>query len=118
MSGLCRDVLITSRISNYMSRSDSTAQSFTTARLLLYPEKKKNIDVYAYSYYCKCCSIKFSVVPDTSRVLLRCISTILVIFLNLAMFYNRSESPQIKRNLISSIRKLVYKLPHELPNDL
>ena len=35
------------------------------------------------------------------------------------MFKNRSDSPQVKRNLIStSIKKLLYDLPHELPIDL
>ena len=34
------------------------------------------------------------------------------------MFYYRSDYPQVKRNVISSISNLVYELPHELPNDL
>ena len=34
------------------------------------------------------------------------------------MFYYRSDSLQVKRNVISSIANLVYELPHELPNDL
>ena len=29
-----------------------------------------------------------------------------------------SESPQVKRYLMSSITNLVHELPHELPNDL
>ena len=34
------------------------------------------------------------------------------------MFCYRSDSPQVKRNVISSIANLVYELPHELPNEL
>ena len=46
-------------------------------------------------------------------------STVLVIiFWNFAMFYERSESPQVKENLISSITNLIYELPHEFSNDL
>ena len=29
-----------------------------------------------------------------------------------------SESPQVKRYLMSTITNLVHELPHELPNDL
>ena len=39
-------------------------------------------------------------------------------FWNVTMFYHRPDSPQVKRNVISSIANLVYELPHELPNDL
>ena len=46
-------------------------------------------------------------------------STMLVIiFWNFTIFQQRSDSPQVKGNLISSIANSVYKLPHELPNDL
>ena len=46
-------------------------------------------------------------------------STVLVtIFWNFSMFYERSESPQVKENLISSITNLIYELPHEFSNDL
>ena len=46
-------------------------------------------------------------------------STVLVIiFWNFTMFYERSESPQVKENLISSITNLIYELPHEFSNDL
>ena len=34
------------------------------------------------------------------------------------MLQNRSDSPQIKRNVISSIDNLVYELSHDFPNDL
>ena len=34
------------------------------------------------------------------------------------MIYYRPDEPQVKRNVTSSIANLVYKLPHELPNDL
>ena len=34
------------------------------------------------------------------------------------MILYRSDQPQVKRNVISSTENLVYKLPHELPNDL
>ena len=39
-------------------------------------------------------------------------------FWNVAMFKYRPDSPQVKRNVISSIANMVYELPHELPNDL
>ena len=46
-------------------------------------------------------------------------STILVIlFSNFTMCECMCDSPQVKRNVISSIANLVYELPHELPNDL
>ena len=41
-----------------------------------------------------------------------------IIFWNFTIFQYRSDSPQVKRNLTSSIANLVYVLPHELPNDL
>ena len=39
-------------------------------------------------------------------------------FWNVTMFKYRPDSPQVKRNVISSIANMVYELPHELPNDL
>ena len=46
--------------------------------------------------------------------------TILVlIFRNFTTSWlQRSDSPQVKRNVISSIENLVYKLPHKFPNNL
>ena len=45
--------------------------------------------------------------------------TIMVITVwNLTMFQYRSDSRQLKRNVISCIANLVYELPHKLPNDL
>ena len=43
---------------------------------------------------------------------------LLIIFWNFTIFQYRSGSPQVKRNLISSIAHLVYELPYELPNNL
>ena len=43
---------------------------------------------------------------------------LVIIFWNFAIFQYRSDSPQVKRNLITSIANLVYELPHELPNYL
>ena len=43
---------------------------------------------------------------------------LVTIFWNFAIFQYRSDSPQVKRNLTSSTSNLVYKLPHQLPNDL
>ena len=43
---------------------------------------------------------------------------LIIIFWNFTIFWYRSNSPQVKRNLISSIGNLVYELPHELLNDL
>ena len=34
------------------------------------------------------------------------------------LIQHRSEQPQVKRYLISSITNLIHELPHELPNDL
>ena len=46
------------------------------------------------------------------------ISTILlIIFWYFLIIQLRSESPKVKRYLISSITNLVHELPHELPND-
>ena len=41
-----------------------------------------------------------------------------IIFENFAKFQYSFHSPQVKRNLISSIRNFIYKLPHKLLNDL
>ena len=47
------------------------------------------------------------------------LSTVLVIiFWNFIISQYRSDSPQVKRNLISSKTNLVYELPHKLPNSL
>ena len=46
------------------------------------------------------------------------ITILVIIFWNFTIFQYRSNSPQVKGNLISSIANLVYELPHELPNDL
>ena len=40
------------------------------------------------------------------------------IFLNCATFLYRLNSPQLKWYLVSSTKNIVYKLPHELSNDL
>ena len=46
-------------------------------------------------------------------------STILVIIVwNFTIFQYRSDSPQVKQNLMSSIANFVYELLHELPNTL
>ena len=48
-----------------------------------------------------------------------CWSTILVIiFWHFSIIYLRSESPQVKQYLLSSITKLVHEFPHKLPKDL
>ena len=39
-------------------------------------------------------------------------------FWNLTMFYYKSNSIQVKGNLISSIKNMVYELTHEFPNKL
>ena len=43
---------------------------------------------------------------------------LVIIFWNFTIFQYSSHSPQSKPNSISSIAKLVYELPPELPNDL
>ena len=43
---------------------------------------------------------------------------LVIIFCNFTIFQYRSDSPQVKGNLVSSIANLVCELPHELPNDL
>ena len=43
---------------------------------------------------------------------------LIIVFWNFTMFQNRSISIQVKRNLISSITNLVYKLPNQFPSDL
>ena len=40
-----------------------------------------------------------------------------MIFWNFTVFWYRSDSPQVKRNVILSITNLAYQLLHELPND-
>ena len=42
---------------------------------------------------------------------------LIIIFWNFTIFQYRSNSPQVKGTLISSIANLVYELPNELPND-
>ena len=47
------------------------------------------------------------------------VPTILVIILwNFTIFQYRSDSSQVKRNLISIVANFAYELPHELLNDL
>ena len=41
-----------------------------------------------------------------------------IIFRNFATFQKSLDSPQVKQRLISSIKSIVYELPHQLPNDL
>ena len=43
---------------------------------------------------------------------------LVIIFWHFLIIQLTSESPQIKRYLISSIMNLAHELPHELPNDL
>ena len=43
---------------------------------------------------------------------------LVIIFQNFTTFQCRSDSPQVKQNLISGIANLVYELPSKLPNDL
>ena len=43
---------------------------------------------------------------------------LVIIFWNFTMFQNRSDSTQVKLNVISSITNLVGEQYHELPNDL
>ena len=45
-------------------------------------------------------------------------TTLVVMFCNFKVFSYKSDSQQVKRNLISSIANLVYDSPHELLNDL
>ena len=46
------------------------------------------------------------------------LAILVVIFWNFTILQYISDSAQVKRNLITSIAKLVYELPHELPNNL
>ena len=48
----------------------------------------------------------------------RRVAILVIIFWNFTICQNRSDSPQVKGNLISSIENLAYDLPLELPNDL
>ena len=41
-----------------------------------------------------------------------------IIFWNFVTFSKNLSSPQVKRRLISSIKNIVYELPHELWNNL
>ena len=41
-----------------------------------------------------------------------------IIFWHFLIIQHRSEQPQVKRYLISTITNLVHELPHELPTDL
>ena len=47
----------------------------------------------------------------------KCTTILVVIFWHFLIISLRSESPQVKRYLISSITNLVHELSHELPND-
>ena len=46
------------------------------------------------------------------------VTILVIIFLNFTIFQYRTDSPQVKGNLISSIANLVYELPRELQNDV
>ena len=43
---------------------------------------------------------------------------LVIIFRDFTMFQYWSDSPQVKRNLLSTIANLTYELSRELPNDL
>ena len=43
---------------------------------------------------------------------------LIIIFWDFTMFEHKPDQPKVKRNLLTSKAKLVYKLPHELPNEL
>ena len=45
------------------------------------------------------------------------ITILVIMFWHFLIISLRSESPQVKRYLISSITNLVHELPHEFPND-
>ena len=59
---------------------------------------------------CQRCFLKIALVTR--------VAILVIIFWNFTIFQYRSDSPQAKRNLISSMANLVYDFPHELPNDL
>ena len=60
-----------------------------------------------------------SKLPKNSGSARQHVSTIMIlIFWNFTIFQFRSDSPEVKQSLIFSIRNLIYKYPHELPNDL
>ena len=43
---------------------------------------------------------------------------LVMMFWNFIMFQYKSDLPQVKQKLVSSTKNLVYKFPHELPNNL
>ena len=45
-------------------------------------------------------------------------TVMVIIFLNLAMFQQRPDWPQVKQNVICSIANLLYELRHKIPNEL
>ena len=47
-----------------------------------------------------------------------CATILVIIFWHFLIISLRSESPQVKRYLISSITNLLHEFPHELPNNL
>ena len=51
------------------------------------------------------------------RTLTKITTILAIIFKHFSIILLRSESPQVKRYLISSRRNLVQELPHQLPND-
>ena len=63
-------------------------------------------------------TVDFSFLEENERIPRLNTTILVIIFWNLTIFYYRFDSPQVKRNLISSAANLVYELPHELPNDL
>ena len=68
-------------------------------------------------------SLKRGISPDELELakvihLLKKAAIFVIIFWNFAVFQYRSDSSQVKRNLLSGITNLIYELSHDLPNDL
>ena len=78
------------------------------------PEEFKNIRLLLMAKICA----GDEVVVATFNVSNMKTTILVIIFWNFRLCWHRFDSPQVKRNLISSIANLVYELFHELPNDL
>ena len=78
--------------------------------------------VSCYNYFCRKLPLgpfqMFGRILNTPMHLEVILTIMVIIFWNFLIIQYWSESPQVKRHLISSVTNLVRELPYELSNDL
>ena len=81
-------------------------------------EKIKRLTMIQSEDYTTGCLLNYKYIKNRYRPTAINSTILVIIFWNFTMFQYRSDSPQVKGNLIPSRANMVYELPPELPNDL